>query len=101
MWHLTQPKLRKMKNPFRKREEVKVLSQKQINRRIFISFAGFLGLNALGYSAWKWLYHSPKEVRGVTGGAHEPLRQALEKTETVFRKTFSPNHLVKTYPKSM
>src|SRR5215218_2484970 len=96
-----QPKLRKMKNPFRKKEEVRLLSQKQINRRNFISFAGFLGLNALAYSAWKWLYHSPKELRAVTGGTHEPLRQALNKTETVFRKNFSPNHLIKTYPKTM
>src|SRR6187549_2334158 len=99
MLRLPQLKLRKMKNPFRKKEEVKLLSQKQINRRNFISFAGFLGLNALAYSTWKWLYHSPKELRGITGGAQEPLRQALDNTETVFRKTFSPNHLVKTYPK--
>src|SRR5215216_8099736 len=90
-----------MKNPVHKKEEIKVLSQKNINRRNFISFASFLGLNALAYSAWRWLYKSPKETAGVTGGAHQPLRKALNQTELAFRKTFSPDHLVKTYPKSM
>jgi hypothetical protein len=90
-----------MKNPFHKKEEVKLVSQKHINRRNFISFAGFLGLNAIAYNAWKWLYHSPKEVPGVTAGAHQPLRKALNATELAMRNTFSPNHLVKTYPKSM
>ena len=90
-----------MKNPFRRKEDVKLLSQKQINRRSFIAFTGFVGLNALAYGAWRWLYHSPKEVRGVTAGAHKPLRKALEQSELAFRNTFSSNHLVKTYPKSM
>ena len=89
-----------MKKPFRKKEEIKIVSEKKINRRNFISFVSFIGLNALIYGAWRWLYNSPKEVPGVTGGAHQPLRKALDKTEVVFRKTFSHNHLVKTYPKS-
>lgn len=75
--------------------------QKKINRRSFISFTGFIGFNALVYGAWRWLYNSPVEVRGVTAGARRPLRSALEKSEVAFRKTFSHQHLVKTYPKSM
>ncbi len=90
-----------MKNLFRKSSEVKVLSQKQINRRNFISFTSFIGLNAIVYSAWRWLYKSPLEERSVTGGARKPLRRALNQTELAARKTFSHNHLVKTYPKSM
>lgn len=90
-----------MKNLFRKKSTVEVLSQKQINRRNFISFTGFIGLNAIGYSVWRWLYKSPLEERGVTAGARKPLRKALNQTELAARKTFSHNNLVKTYPKSM
>lgn len=90
-----------MKNPFRKKSSVEVVSQKNINRRTFISVTGFIGLNALAYAAWRWLYTSPFEERGVTAGARKPLRKALNQTEVIARKTFSPNHLVKTYPKSM
>ena len=91
-----------MKNPFRKREPVETpLSQQKINRRNFVSFAGFIGFNAVAYGAWRWLYNSPAEARGVTAGARKPLRKALNQTELLFRNTFSPNHLVKTYPKEM
>jgi hypothetical protein len=89
-----------MKKPFHKKEEIKLLSQKNINRRNFISFVSFIGLNVLGYTAWKWLYKSRKEIRGTTGGAREPLRKVLDQNEQVFRKTFSSDHLVKTYSKS-
>lgn len=90
-----------MKNPFRKKSNIKVLSRKQINRRNFISFSAFIGFNALAYSGWRWLYKSPFEDRSATASARKPLRQALNKTELAARKTFSRNHLVKTYPKSM
>ncbi|MDB5032106.1 molybdopterin-dependent oxidoreductase [Mucilaginibacter sp.] len=73
----------------------------KISRRNFISF-GVFGTAALGgVLAWKWLYNSPIETITITGGAHKPLRRALNKTELAFRKVFSNNNLVKTYPKSM
>lgn len=73
----------------------------KINRRNFISFTAFTVLTAGAYSGWRWLYNSPAEIAGITGGARKPLRKALNKTELVFRKFFSNNHLVKTYPKEM
>src|SRR3978361_206495 len=90
-----------MKNRISKKPTAKIVSQKQINRRNFVAFAGFIGLNALMYGGWKWLYKSTKENRGVTGGTRKPLRRALNQDELISRKLFSSDHLVKTYPKSM
>ncbi len=73
----------------------------KINRRNFISFTAFTVLAAGAYGGWRWLYNSPNEIAGITAGARKPLRRALNKTELVFRKFFSNNHLVKTYPKEM
>jgi DMSO/TMAO reductase YedYZ molybdopterin-dependent catalytic subunit len=75
--------------------------EKQIKRRTFISFFSFLALNAAAYMGWKWLYKkAPEETAGITAGAKKPLRRALNQTELAFRKIFSSDHLVKTYPKS-
>lgn len=90
-----------MKNPFKKDDTPKSITSGKMHRRNFISFAGFLGLNTIGYLSWRWLYKSPIETSGVTAGAHKPLRKALDQNEIAFRNTFSPDHLVKTYPKSM
>ena len=90
-----------MKNPFSKQRAEKIVSQKQINRRNFIAFTSFIGLNALAFGGWRWLYRSPLEKSGITAGARRPLRRALNQNELLLRKTFSNNHLVQTYPKSM
>ena len=74
----------------------------KINRRNFISFTTFIALGGAAYGGWRWLYTSPAETAGITAGTRAPLRRALNKTELFFRRfTFSENHLVKTYPKSM
>ena len=78
-----------------------IVSDKKIKRRNFISFAAFIGLSGAAYGGWKWLYNSASEEDGITAGARKPLRRALNQTELFFRRTFSNNHLVKTYPKSM
>lgn len=83
-----------------KEEEIQVVSDEKIRRRTFLSFAAFIGLSGTAYGGWKWLYNSAPEKPGVTAGARKPLRKALNKTELFFRKTFSSNHLVQTYPKS-
>ncbi len=70
-----------------------------MKRRNFLSFATFIGLNAAAYGAWRWLRNAPVEPAGVTAGAQQPLRKALNKTELAFRHLFSSRHLVKTYPK--
>jgi DMSO/TMAO reductase YedYZ molybdopterin-dependent catalytic subunit len=85
----------------KKEQTEKQLTDKQINRRTFISFATFIGVGGAAYGGWRWLYKSPLETPTVTAGAHAPLRRALNKTELFFRNFFSNNHLVKTYPKSM
>jgi DMSO/TMAO reductase YedYZ molybdopterin-dependent catalytic subunit len=74
------------------------LNQK-VNRRNFISFATFFAAGAAALGGWKWLYKSPEEPAGITGGAHKPLRQALNKSEVFFRNFFSNKNLVRTYPK--
>ena len=86
-------KTKKVKQPL-------TIDQK-INRRNFISFTAFTVIAAGAYGGWRWLYNSPNEIAGITAGARKPLRRALNKTELVFRKVFSNNHLVKTYPKEM
>jgi len=74
----------------------------QINRRNFISFASFIAAGGAAFGGWKWLYKSAPEKPGVTAGLRAPVRRALNKTEIFFRRlTFSENHLVKTYPKTM
>ena len=83
-----------------KKERKELTVQQKINRRSFISFATFFAAGAAMYGGWKWLYNSPNETRSATAGTQKPLRRALNKTELFFRKTFSNNHLVKTYPKS-
>jgi hypothetical protein len=75
--------------------------KKKINRRNFISFTTFIALSAAAFFSWRWLYHSPEEAPGITAGAKQPLRQALNQTELFFRKFFNNNHLVKTYPKEL
>ncbi|WPU96927.1 molybdopterin-dependent oxidoreductase [Mucilaginibacter sabulilitoris] len=76
--------------------------EQKIKRRNFISFAIF-GAGAVStYTGWRWLYKSPNEIPGITAGAHQPLRRALNKTELFFRRLiFNENHLVKTYPREM
>ena len=90
-----------MKKQFSKQPAEKIVTQKQINRRNFIAFSSFIGFNALAFGGWRWLYKSPEEESGITAGARKPLRKALNQNELLLRKTFSNNHLVKTYPVSM
>lgn len=89
-----------MKKPNKKPKKELTIDQK-INRRNFISFASFIALSGAAYEGWRLLYKSPEEASGITAGARQPLRRALNQTELLFRRTFSNNHLVKTYPKSM
>jgi hypothetical protein len=90
-----------MKNSIDKNKGEEIVSDNKIKRRTFISFAAFIGLYGAAYGGWRWLYNSPPEEPGITAGARKPLRKALNQTELFFRRTFSNNHLVKTYPKSM
>ncbi len=90
-----------MKNLINKNSGEEIVSDEKIKRRNFISFAAFIGLYGAAYGGWRWLYNSEKEEPGVTAGARKPLRRALNQTEIFFKRTFSNNHLVRTYPKSM
>ena len=92
-----------MNTPVKKKNVNKAPTvEQQISRRNFISFATFTILAGGAYEGWHWLYKSPPEAAGgVTAGARKPLRKALNKTELFFRRVFSDDHMVKTYPKSM
>lgn len=93
-------KFRFFKTSGKKPEKVLTIEQ-QIKRRTFISFAVFVTLGGAAAGGWKWLYDSADEIPGVTAGTRKPLRRALNQTELFFRKFFSNNHPVQTYPKSM
>jgi DMSO/TMAO reductase YedYZ molybdopterin-dependent catalytic subunit len=90
-----------MESPEHKNKNNLSTIEKQIKRRTFISFATFFAAGGAAYAGWRWLYTSPVEPKGITGGARVPLRRALTQTELFFRRVFSNKHLVKTYPKSM
>ena len=98
---LRQLRSRLKKNPFKRDESIQLIDQKKVNRRNFVAFTGFVGFNAIVYGLWRKLYKSPQEPSGITAGAQKPLRRALEQNEIIFRNTFSNDHLVKTYPKSV
>ncbi len=90
----------KEKKPKKIKKELTI--EQKIKRRNFISFTVFGAFAASAFGGWKWLYNSPEEVTGITGGARAPLRRALNKTELFFRRlAFNESHLVKTYPRSM
>lgn len=91
----------KMKSIVNKENTEEVVSDKKIKRRNFISFATFIVVSGAAFGGWRWLYKSAPEEEGVTAGVRKPLRKALNQTELFFRRTFSHNHLVKTYSKSM
>jgi DMSO/TMAO reductase YedYZ molybdopterin-dependent catalytic subunit len=84
-----------------KKPKKELTVEQKITRRNFISFTSFIVLAGGAFEGWRWLYKSPEETAGITGGTRAPLRRALNKTELLFRRVFSDNHLVKTYPKSM
>lgn len=84
----------------KRKSKLPLTIEQKIKRRNFISFSTFFALGAGAFTGWKWLLNAPEESPGVTAGARAPLRKALNKTELFFRKFFSNNHLVKTYPKS-
>src|SRR5882757_9786002 len=90
---------KKMENNKKPKKELTI--DQKIKRRNFISFGVFTAMGGAAYESWQWLYKAPKEVAGITAGARQPLRRALNKTELFFRNFFSNNHLVKTYPKEM
>ena len=91
----------KPEQPIREEMPETSLSNKQMRRRTFIAFGSFAVLQTAAYFSWRKLYTSPDEITTATAGAHKPLRKALNKTELVFRRIFSNNHLVKTYPKEL
>ncbi|MEJ7585922.1 MAG: molybdopterin-dependent oxidoreductase [Ferruginibacter sp.] len=90
-----------MKKAITNKSAGEIANQKKINRRTFFSFATFFGTGALMFGGWKWLNNTADETPGITAGLTKPLRRALNQNELAFQKTFSNNHLVKTYPKSM
>jgi hypothetical protein len=69
----------------------------QIRKKTLISFFIFFLLIAVGILSWLWLINQPLDG-GIQGGIQQPLRDVLNINEKVFNKTFSSEHLVKTYP---
>ncbi|MEO6151004.1 MAG: molybdopterin-dependent oxidoreductase [Mucilaginibacter sp.] len=90
-----------MKNNTRKAPKKQLTIEEKINRRNFIAFGSFTLLSAAAYTGWRQLYNAGLETPGASAKAREPLRRALNQTELFFRRLYSNNHLVKTYPKSM
>ena len=74
---------------------------RQVSRRTWIGFSVFAVTGALFAGAWSWLRNAAKETSGATRGMSKPLRGVLNANESIMKKAFSHDHLVKTYPKSM
>ncbi|MGY0041345.1 hypothetical protein [Pedobacter sp. NJ-S-72] len=62
--------------------------EKKIKRRNFISFTTFFIGAGAAFGGWKWLYNAPQETAGITAGARQPLRKALNKTKNCFSGGF-------------
>jgi len=88
---------KKLKKLFRPNSELSV--EQVIRRKTFISFFFFIVFIIAGIFTWLWLIHQPLDG-GIQGGIQQPLRDVLNTNEKIFRKSFSPDHLVKTYPAS-
>jgi DMSO/TMAO reductase YedYZ molybdopterin-dependent catalytic subunit len=82
--------------------DVEPYDQKKVSRRTFISSLTFLAGSALAYWGWDKLYHAPKETAAdATAGARAPLRRVLDANGNVLEGVVSPQHLARTYPKTM
>jgi DMSO/TMAO reductase YedYZ molybdopterin-dependent catalytic subunit len=81
--------------------KIKEVSDKQINRRTWISWAVFVLGGAAMYKGWKWIHHAPAEQGGATAGLPQPARDVLNENEKIIRGLYSPKRLARTYPQSM
>ncbi|QNK61497.1 molybdopterin-dependent oxidoreductase [Pedobacter sp. PAMC26386] len=88
-----------MEKKLSKAELQELAIEKKIKRRNFISFSAFFIGAGAAFGGWKWLYDAEQETAGITAGVRKPLRRALNQTELFFRRVFSNDHKVKTYPK--
>ncbi|HXD76525.1 MAG TPA: molybdopterin-dependent oxidoreductase [Puia sp.] len=70
-------------------------AQQQINRRTFVSFAAFFVLGAAAWKSWFFIKDA-----GQSDGVQGPLRKVLNVDDRIFGRTFSPNHLAPTFPKT-
>ena len=70
-----------------------------IIRRTVISFGVFFLFVIGGIYFWNFIYGLNPYMNGGAG-VRKPVRNALDRNESIFRKIFSHNHLSKTFPKS-
>ncbi len=89
------------KDDLKNKDSIDRLMMEKMRRRNFIAFGTFFLFGGAGYWAWRKLYIASKELSGITAGTRVPLRKVVNLNESIFRKFFSSNHLVKTYPKEM
>ncbi len=73
------------------------VTEENIRRRTFLSFAAFAALGAGGVGAWRWFRNQPKTDKRLSA----LNRKVLDFNEKVNNKLFDPNHLAPTYPVSM
>jgi hypothetical protein len=81
------------------RKNAGLSSEELIHKKTFFAFFFFVLLLGLGAGIWIWLIHQRSDG-GIQGGIPKPLRVVLNANEKIFRKVFSAEHLVKTYPVS-
>lgn len=82
-----------------KTETVSDQTAKKYTRRTWLAFAGFFATSGAGWAGWKWLQNQPLDG-GILGGIRQPLRDALNASETVFTRFFKGSRLVKEFPRS-
>jgi hypothetical protein len=81
--------------------KIKDVSEKQVNRRAWLSYTVFVLGGAFTFGGWKWLRHHAEEPEGITGGLSQPARDVLNGNEKILRGIYGPHRLAKTYPESM
>ncbi len=74
-----------------------IITERKLTEKTVIAFTVFILLFIAAIFVWKWIRNQPAES-GTLSGIPSPLRKGLTIDEKLFRASFNPNVLVKTYP---
>lgn len=77
----------------------KIISERKLQQKTILSFALFFLLFGAAIFFWYWLKSQPNAAAPL-GGIPAPLRKGLNANDHLFSAAFSPNKLLKEYPKS-
>src|ERR1700751_6235400 len=74
-------------------DKEKIVSQKELNKKMILSFSFFLFMIVVALCGWHWLRNQPTD-----NGALKPLRAVLNTNEKIFKNIiFSDSNKAKEY----